>query len=125
MADDRMALLALAEKHADGDFLRELGQYVLQRLMELEAQQRCGAGVHERSAERVNQRNGYREREFDTRIGAMQLRIPPLPWSTLSPPFPLPRSARDRFQSARAGRCRPGDTGESHESPGRGRTRMR
>ena len=58
MADDSMALLELAEKHAVGDFLRELGQYALQRLMELEAQQRCGAGVHERSAERVNQRNG-------------------------------------------------------------------
>ena len=37
MADDKMALLELAEKHSDGDFLRELGQYVRQRLMELEA----------------------------------------------------------------------------------------
>jgi len=71
MAGDRMALLELAEKRADGDFLRELGQHVLQRLMEIEAQRRCGAGVHERSAERVNQRNGYRDRKLDTRIGAM------------------------------------------------------
>ena len=61
MADDRMALLELAEKHADGDIPREPGQYVPRRLMELEAQQRCGAGPHERSAERVNQRDGYRE----------------------------------------------------------------
>ena len=61
MADDRMALLELAEKHADGDMPREPGQYVPRRLMELEAQQRCGAGPHERSAERVNQRDGYRE----------------------------------------------------------------
>ena len=74
MADDRMPLLELAEKHADGDFLRELGQYVLQRLMELEARQRCGAGLHERSPERVNQRNGYRERKLETRIGAIELR---------------------------------------------------
>ena len=37
MTEDRMALLELAEKHADGDFLRELGQFVLQRLMEAEA----------------------------------------------------------------------------------------
>jgi hypothetical protein len=36
-------LLELAEKHADGDFLRELGQWTLQRLMELEAQTLCGA----------------------------------------------------------------------------------
>ena len=61
MADDGMALLELAEKHADGDFPWEPGQYVPRRLMELEAQQRCGADLHERSAERVNQRNGYRE----------------------------------------------------------------
>ena len=59
MADDSMALVELAEKHANGDFLKELGQYVLQRLIEVEAQQRCGAGLHERSAERVNQRNGW------------------------------------------------------------------
>ena len=96
MADDRMALLALAEKHADGDFLRELGQYVLQRLMELEAQQRCGAGLHERSAERVNQRNGYREREFDTRIGAMQLRIPKLRSGSYFPSFLEPRKKSEQ-----------------------------
>ncbi len=43
MTDDRMALLQLAEKHGDGDFLRELGQWTLQRLMELEAQALGGA----------------------------------------------------------------------------------
>lgn len=58
MADDRMALLELAGKHADGDFLRELGQYVLRRVMELEAQQRCGVGLREPSSERVNYRTG-------------------------------------------------------------------
>ena len=45
------------------DFLRELGQFALQRRMELETDQRCGAGRHERSEERVNRRNGYRERK--------------------------------------------------------------
>ena len=96
MADDRMALLELAEKHADGDFLRELGQYTLQRLMELEAQQRCGAGLHERSAERVNQRNGYREHELDTRIGAMQLRIPKLRTGSYFPSFLEPRKKSEQ-----------------------------
>ncbi len=52
MADDRMALLELAEKHADGDFLRELGQFVLQRLMEVVAQGACGADLHERAPPR-------------------------------------------------------------------------
>jgi transposase-like protein len=57
MTEDRMALLQLAEKHADGDLLRELGQLVLQRLVDAEAEALCGAGRHERSAERVNRRN--------------------------------------------------------------------
>ena len=96
MADDRMALLELAEKHADGDFLTELGKYVLQRLMELEPQQRSGAGVHERRSERVNQRNGYRERKLETRIGAMQLRIPKLRLGSYFPSFLEPRKASVR-----------------------------
>ncbi len=57
MTEDSMALLELAEKHADGDFLRELGQWTLQRLMELEAQALCGAEPHERSEGRLNQRD--------------------------------------------------------------------
>ena len=48
MTEDRMALLQLAEKHADGDLLRELGQVILQRLMEAEAETLCGAARHER-----------------------------------------------------------------------------
>ncbi len=87
MADDRMALLELAEKHVDGDFLRELGQFVLQRLMEAEAEGQCGAGRHERSAERVNRRNGYRERSLETRIGTMELRIPKLRTGSYLPSF--------------------------------------
>jgi len=71
MTDDRMALVELAEKYADGDLLRELGQLVLQRLMEAEADARCGASRHERSPERVNHRNGYRERALETRLGTL------------------------------------------------------
>lgn len=96
MTDDRMALLELAEKHADGDFLKELGQFVLQRLMELEAEGRCGAGLHERSAERVNRRNGYRERALETRIGTLQLRIPKLRTGSYFPSFLEPRKASER-----------------------------
>jgi len=58
MTEESMALLELAEKHADGDFMKELGQFVLQRLMELEVEGRCGAPRHERSDERLNHRNG-------------------------------------------------------------------
>ena len=96
MTEDRMALLELAEKHADGDFLRELGQWTLQRLMELEAQTLCGAKPHERSEDRVNQRNGYRPRQLETRIGTMDLKIPKLRHGSYLPAFLDPRKASER-----------------------------
>ena len=91
MAENSMALIELAEKHGDGDFLRELGQWTLQRLMEMEAQVRCGAGLHERNSERINHRNGYRERRLETRIGALDLRIPKLRSGSFFPSFLEPR----------------------------------
>lgn len=96
MTEDSMALIELAEKHADGDFLRELGQYTLQRLMELEAQVQCGAERHERSDERVNQRNGYRDRELETRIGTLSLKIPKLRQGSYYPTFLEPRKASEK-----------------------------
>ena len=96
MTEESMALLELVEKHGDGDFLRELGQWTLQRLMELEAETRCGAGRHERSAERVNQRNGYRERALETRIGRLDLRIPKLRSGSYYPSFLAPRKASEQ-----------------------------
>jgi len=89
--DDSMALLELAEKHADGGFLKELGQWTLQRLMEIEVDSRCGAGRHERSADRVNQRNGYRDRRLETRLGTMELQIPKLRSGSYFPSFLEPR----------------------------------
>jgi putative transposase len=96
MTEDSMALVELAEKHGNGDFLRELGQWTLQRLMELEAEGRCGAERHERSPERVNQRNGYRDRQLETRIGTMELRIPKLRTGTYYPSFLEPRKASEQ-----------------------------
>ena len=96
MTEDSMALLELAEKHADGDFMKELGQFVLQRLMELEVEGRCGAARHERSDERLNQRNGYRERALQTRVGTLELRIPKLRSGTYFPSFLEPRKASEQ-----------------------------
>ena len=64
MAEDSMALLELVEKYADGDLIRELGQWVLQRLMEIEVAQKIGAAPHERSDDRTTERNGYRDRSL-------------------------------------------------------------
>lgn len=91
MATNSMALIELAEKHGNGDFLRELGQWTLQRLMELEVDQQIGAEHHERNQERTTHRNGYRERTLETRAGAMNLRIPKLRSGSYFPSFLEPR----------------------------------
>ena len=96
MTEESMALVELVEKHGDGDFLRELGQWTLQRLMELEAQACCGAGRHERSADRVNRRNGHRDRGLETRLGRLELRIPKLRRGSYFPSFLEPRKASER-----------------------------
>jgi len=91
VAENSMALMELVEKYADADLFRELGQWVLQRLMELEAEQKVGAGHHERSDARVTQRNGYRERRLETRLGTMDLKIPKLRSGSYFPSFLEPR----------------------------------
>ncbi len=62
-----MALAELAEKGADVDVLRQMVQFMAQRLMELDVEGRCGAGYDEKTAERLNSRNGCRDRTWDTR----------------------------------------------------------
>jgi putative transposase len=91
VAEDRIALLELVEKYADAELFRQLGQYALQRLMEMEAEQIVGAGHHERSEERTTHRNGYRDRRLETRLGTMNLKIPKLRSGTYFPSFLEPR----------------------------------
>ena len=76
MTEERMALAELLQKSGDGDFLRSVAEAVLQILMEADVEGLIGAGRHERSGDRLNYRNGYRERSLDTRLGSLQLRIP-------------------------------------------------
>jgi Phage integrase family/Transposase, Mutator family len=69
MTDDRMALVELLQKSGDGDFLRSVAEAVLQILVEADVEGLIGAGRHERTGDRLNYRNGYRERSLDTRLG--------------------------------------------------------
>src|SRR5215208_3733353 len=69
MTDARMALLALIEKRADADLVRAMLAFAAERLMALEVENLTGAPVGARSPERLNQRNGFRERAWDTRAG--------------------------------------------------------
>ena len=96
MTDDRLPLAELVQKAGDGDFLRAVAEAVLQLLMEADVEGLIGAGRHERSPERLNWRNGYRERTLDTRLGALQLRIPKLRQGSYFPPFLEPRKTSEK-----------------------------
>jgi transposase-like protein len=96
MTEQSMALADLLQKSGDGDFLRTVAEAVLQILMEADVEGLIGAGRHERSAERLNWRNGYRERTLDTRLGQLQLRIPKLRQGSYFPPFLEPRKTSEK-----------------------------
>ena len=72
MTDDKIAVRELLEKGSDTTLLREMIGFAAQRLMELETDTLCGAGHGERSESRTNHRNGFRDRDWQTRPG---------PWS--------------------------------------------
>jgi transposase-like protein len=76
MTDEMMSLQSLIEKAADADLLREMIGFAAQRLMELEVGGLTGAAYGEKNSERLTQRNGYRDRLWETRAGAVELRSP-------------------------------------------------
>src|SRR5476651_488915 len=100
MTEDTIALRALLEKGSDATFLREMIGFAAQRLMELETDGLCGAGHGERSADRRNQRNGYRERDWETRAGTVELRIPKLRKGSYFPAFLEPRRVAEKALTA-------------------------
>ena len=100
MTDDMMSLRALMEKSPDADFLREMIGYGAQRLMELEVGGLTGAAHGEKSAERLVQRNGYRERDWETRAGTVELRIPKLRKGSYFPGFLEPRRLAEKALTA-------------------------
>lgn len=83
------------------DLLREMVRLFAEKLMGLEADALCGAGYGERSSERVNQRNGYRRRRWDTRTGTIDLAIPKLRKGSYYPGWLLePRRRAERALQA-------------------------
>src|SRR4051812_32313366 len=96
MTEDRLPLAELLQKAGDGDFLRAVAEAMLQILMESDVEGLIGAGRHERSADRLNYRNGYRDRTLDTRLGTLALRVPKLRQGSYFPPFLEPRKMSEK-----------------------------
>lgn len=97
MAKDNMDLLAWLRKQleeAEPDLLREMVKTFAETLMGAEADALCGAAFRERTGERVNRRNGYRERPFDTRAGTIALAVPKLRSGSYFPDWLLERRKR-------------------------------
>src|ERR1700736_3309398 len=100
MSDEMMSLRTLLEKSSDADLLREMVGFAAQRLMELEVESLTGAAHGERSPDRINHRNGYRDRIWETRAGAVELRIPKLRKSSYFPVFLEPRRLAEKALAA-------------------------
>ena len=100
MTDDTMAVQALLGKSADADFLRDMIGFAAQRLMDLEVGGLTGAAYGEKSAERLAQRNGYRERDWETRAGTVELRIHKLRKGSYFPGFLEPRRLAEKALTA-------------------------
>jgi putative transposase len=100
MTDETMALRQMLEKGSDATFLREMIGFPAQRLMELEVGELTGAADGERSPDRLAQRNGYRDRDWQTRVGTVELRIPKLRRGSYFPAFLEPRRMAEKALTA-------------------------
>ncbi|PPJ17437.1 IS256 family transposase [Nocardia nova] len=91
---DPSAMLSEQLAVASPDLLRNMMSTFIQAMMSAEADTVCGAGYGERSDERVNSRNGYRHRDFDTRVGTIDVAIPKLRSGSYFPDWLLERRKR-------------------------------
>ncbi|CDZ50327.1 Transposase for insertion sequence element IS1081 [Neorhizobium galegae bv. officinalis] len=91
-----MNLRWVGEKCADADLLREMIGFAAEKPMELEVGAKTGAGYGEKNALRLAQRNGYRDRDWETRVDTVELRIPRLRTGSYFPSFLEPRRMAEK-----------------------------
>jgi transposase-like protein len=95
-----MHLREVVENNSDADLLREMIGFAAHRLMALEVERLIGASDGERSPNRINSRNGYRDRDWETRAGTVELRIPKLRKGSYFPGFLEPRRMAENALTA-------------------------
>lgn len=100
MTNDMMNVRSLVEKSADADLLRDMIGFAAERLMELEVGGATGADFGEKNPMRLAQRNGYRDRDWETRAGTVELRIPKLRKGSYFPSFLEPRRMAEKALTA-------------------------
>ena len=96
MTDDTMAFFNLVRERGGGDLLKDLAEAVLQKRMDYDVENLVGAARYERNEARTTQRNGFRERNLETRLGTLDLKIPKLRQGSYFPAFLEPRKTAER-----------------------------
>ena len=98
--NDVMALQALLERSSDADLLREMIGFTAERLMALKVEGLTVAAPGKRSPDRINQRNGYRDRAWESLVGTVELKIPKLRKGSCFPSFLEPRRMAEKVLTA-------------------------
>lgn len=96
MADNSMTFSNILMQLGGEDFLRELTEFMLNCIMEADVTQRINAKRNEHSNERETYRNGYCDRQYNTRLGTLDLRFPKLREGSYLPSFPEARRLSER-----------------------------
>jgi putative transposase len=107
VAMSKMELLSLVRKAEAGDvdFLREGVRVLAQALMDAEVSEQIGAEHSQRTPERVTHRNGYRARDWDTRVGTVELQVPRVREGSYPPSFLEPRRRAEKALAAVVAQC--------------------